>query len=59
MSYDLVFWKQEPGFDLDPIAVCEAFAEARPITGLIELPIDRVEGTAASLGPLAIEPVLR
>jgi hypothetical protein len=42
MSYDLNFWKQQPGSILDPQGVYERLSEGERVEGLEELPINRI-----------------
>jgi hypothetical protein len=42
MSYDLNFWKQQPGSTLDPQGVYERLSEGELVEGLEDLPIERI-----------------
>jgi hypothetical protein len=47
MSYDLGFWKQEPGSTLDPQGVYERLSEGERVEGLEDLPVDRITARIA------------
>ncbi len=47
MSYDLNFWKQQPGLMLDPQGVYERLSEGEKVEGVEELPIDRIRARIA------------
>jgi hypothetical protein len=40
VSYDLNFWKQEPGVKLDARTVCERLSAGEHVEGLEDLPIE-------------------
>jgi hypothetical protein len=42
MSYDLDFWKQQPGSTLDPQGVYERLSEGERVEDFEELPIERI-----------------
>jgi hypothetical protein len=42
MSYDLNFWKQQPGSTLAPQGVYERLSEGERVEGLEDLPIERI-----------------
>ncbi len=42
MSYDLNFWKQRAGVQLDPQEVYERLSNGERVAGLEDLPIDRM-----------------
>lgn len=42
MSYQLVFWSQQPGEPSNPQQVCERLMEGEAVDGLEELPGDRI-----------------
>ena len=39
MSYDLAFWRQQPGVRLDPVVVHAALLDGHPVAGLVDLPL--------------------
>jgi hypothetical protein len=42
VSYDLNFWKERPGVELDPQSVYERLSEGEIVDGLEVLPIERI-----------------
>ena len=40
MSYDLTFWRQQPGMSLDPNETYRALNEGSSVEGLVPLPIE-------------------
>jgi hypothetical protein len=42
MSYDLYFWRQGPGFQMNPEDVLELLSEDRPVEGIVSFPREQV-----------------
>lgn len=42
MSYDLNFWKQRPGVELDPQSIYERLSDGSQVDGLEDLPIGSI-----------------
>ncbi len=42
MTYDLNFFKEQPGVEIDALAVYEQLCDEHEVPGLVELPVERM-----------------
>jgi hypothetical protein len=54
LSYDLFFWREEPGPRHDPRAVFDALLDDRPVDGPLQFPVEDFLGAIVEVFPTAV-----